>query len=154
MNNKFKSISSTLSMLLIIVVVISLIGAIWFFLSLMTPKVIITFISKPIVDCQRGFAKFYIEYTGKTNLTKSNLKVYIDGTELKDYLYYLQDYGSYAEMEIPLGYAKKEDNNEILFLVYGSSYKFLLTHGCGKVQSIFIPLEFRNLSLVAYSSPH
>lgn len=154
MKNKFKSISSTLSMLLIAVIIVSLIGLIWVFISLMTPKVIISSVSKPIVDCQRGFAKLYIEYVGKTNLTKTNLKVFIDGTELKDYLYNLNDYGSYAEIEIPLGYGKREDNNEILLTAYGSSYKFLLTHGCGKVQSIFIPLEFRNLSLVAYSSPH
>jgi len=42
---------------------------------MLTPKVVITFVSEPIVDCNAGIFKVYVDYIGKSSITKNDLKI-------------------------------------------------------------------------------
>lgn len=77
MKQKFKLFSIPLTPLLMIVIIVSISSFISFFIYSLTPKVVLTSFYKPIIDCKEGIARVLIEYSGKTNLTKNEIKIFI-----------------------------------------------------------------------------
>ncbi|MBU5682708.1 MAG: hypothetical protein KQA34_03300 [Candidatus Aenigmarchaeota archaeon] len=154
MKQKFKLFSTSLTPLLMIIIIISLLGFISFFIFSLTPKVVLTSFYKPIIDCKEGIVRVLIEYSGKTNLTKNEIKVFLNGKFLREDFYNFVGYENYFEIILPLAFLTEKEINELLVSSYGKGIRISLRNECGNLESFFIPLEFRNLSLVAYSSPH
>ncbi|MEM5882535.1 MAG: hypothetical protein QXS69_03695, partial [Candidatus Aenigmatarchaeota archaeon] len=76
-----------ITVILMIVVVFSIIGLISFFIFSLTPKVVLVNFQKPIMDCNRGIVKLFIEYAGSKNLTKNEIKMFLNGKQVRENLY-------------------------------------------------------------------
>ncbi|MEM5843582.1 MAG: hypothetical protein QXL97_02600 [Candidatus Aenigmatarchaeota archaeon] len=154
MKQKFKLFSMNITVILMIVVVFSIIGLISFFIFSLTPKVVLVNFQKPIMDCNRGIVKLFIEYAGSKNLTKNEIKMFLNGKQVRENLYDFADYEKYFEVTFSLAVLDEKESNELLVTSYGRGIKIPLKNECGTLRHFSIPLEYRNLTLVAYSSPH